>query len=74
MCPARQNERSVVILHERMITPLGAKTAPALRVVPEKAPLGVARRSFGITKLLSSRLDWRFFRHNRAYWISVNRP
>lgn len=24
------------------------------------APLGVARRSFGITKLLSSRLDWRF--------------
>ncbi|MEW8639123.1 MAG: restriction endonuclease subunit S, partial [Candidatus Thiodiazotropha endolucinida] len=29
---------------------------------------------FGITKPLSSRLDWRFFRHNRAYWISVNRP
>ncbi|MCW4345663.1 MAG: hypothetical protein N0E48_20240 [Candidatus Thiodiazotropha endolucinida] len=51
--------------------------------MPEKAPLGVARRSFGITKLLSSRpegsalgvrLDWRFFRHNRAHWISVNRP
>ncbi|MCW4342959.1 MAG: hypothetical protein N0E48_06305 [Candidatus Thiodiazotropha endolucinida] len=42
--------------------------------MPEKAPLGVARRSFGITKPLSSRLDWRFFRHNRAYWISVNRP
>ncbi|MEW8544311.1 MAG: hypothetical protein AB2693_12325 [Candidatus Thiodiazotropha sp.] len=57
-----------------MITPLGVKTAPALRVAPEKAPLGVARRSFGITKLLSSRLDWLFFRHNRAHWISVNRP
>ncbi|MCW4345570.1 MAG: hypothetical protein N0E48_19745 [Candidatus Thiodiazotropha endolucinida] len=59
------------MLHERMITPLGAKTAPALRVAPEKAPLDVARRSFGITKPLSSRpegsalgvrLDWRFFR------------
>ncbi|MEW8543979.1 MAG: hypothetical protein AB2693_10630 [Candidatus Thiodiazotropha sp.] len=66
-----------------MITPLGAKTAPALRVVPEKAPLGVARRSFGTNKLLSLRpegsalgvrLDWCFFRHNRAHWISVNRP
>ncbi|MCW4343693.1 MAG: hypothetical protein N0E48_21300 [Candidatus Thiodiazotropha endolucinida] len=51
--------------------------------MPEKAPLGVARRSFGITKPLSSRpegsalgvrLDWRFFRHNRVHWISVNRP
>ena len=73
-----------------MITPLGGKIAPALRVAPEKAPLGVtnmdvgkgreqdavsfARRSFGITKLLSSRLDWRFFRRNRAHWITVNRP
>ncbi|MEW8545764.1 MAG: hypothetical protein AB2693_19760 [Candidatus Thiodiazotropha sp.] len=57
-----------------MITPLGAITAPALRVVPEKAPLGVARRSFGITKLLSSRLDWCFFRPNRPHQISVNRP
>ncbi|MEL0584107.1 MAG: hypothetical protein AAES65_04405 [Candidatus Thiodiazotropha sp. (ex. Lucinoma kazani)] len=74
MCPARQNERGVARLHERMITPLGAKTAPALRVAPEKAPLGVAPRSFGTTKLLSSRLDWRFFRLNRAHWISVNRP
>jgi hypothetical protein len=36
-------------------------TAPALRVAPEKAPLGVARRSFGMTKLHSSRLDWRLF-------------
>ncbi|MCG7876436.1 MAG: hypothetical protein N0C90_08915, partial [Candidatus Thiodiazotropha endolucinida] len=75
------------MLHERMITPLGGKIAPALRVAPrrkcpwgapEKAPLGVARRSFGITKPLSSRpegsalgvrLDWRFFRRNRANWI-----
>jgi hypothetical protein len=38
-----------------MITPLGGKTAPALRVAPEKAPLGVARRSFGMTKLHYSR-------------------
>jgi hypothetical protein len=56
-----------------MITPLGGKIAPALRVVPEKAPLVVtnmdvgkgreqdavsfARRLIGITKLHSSRLD-----------------
>ncbi|MEW8542968.1 MAG: hypothetical protein AB2693_05485 [Candidatus Thiodiazotropha sp.] len=45
------------MLNERMITLLGGKTAPALRVVPENAPLGVARRSFGITKPHSSRLD-----------------
>ncbi len=37
---------------------------PALRVAPEKVPLGVARRSFGPTKPLSSRLYWRFFRGN----------
>ncbi|MEW8543455.1 MAG: hypothetical protein AB2693_07945 [Candidatus Thiodiazotropha sp.] len=49
-----------------MITPLGEKIAPALRGAPEKAPLGITRRSFGTTKLLSSRLDWRFFRGNRA--------
>ncbi|MCG8079840.1 MAG: hypothetical protein JAY73_02365, partial [Candidatus Thiodiazotropha taylori] len=48
--------------------------APALRVAPGKAPLGIARHSFGATKLRSSRLDWRFFRHNRAHPISVNRP
>ncbi|MEW8543103.1 MAG: hypothetical protein AB2693_06170 [Candidatus Thiodiazotropha sp.] len=66
-----------------MLTPLDGKIAPALWVAPrrkcpwgapEKAPLGVARRSFGITKLLSSRLDWCFFRRKRANWISVNRP
>jgi len=43
---------------------LKAKIVPALRVEPEKAPLGGARRLFGMTKLLSSRLDWRFFRLN----------
>ncbi len=123
-CPARQNERGIAGLHERMITPLGGKTAPALwvtpreaeegphvvgirpsagrkpfdfeagrfadhrrshpplrggpcsapRTAPEKAPLGVACRSFGITKLHSSRLDWRFFRRNRTYRIRVNGP
>ncbi|MES9859732.1 MAG: hypothetical protein ABW138_02695, partial [Candidatus Thiodiazotropha sp. 4PDIVS1] len=36
------------------------KIASALRVTPEKAPFGVARRSFGVTKPLPSRLDWRF--------------
>ncbi|MCG8013895.1 MAG: hypothetical protein JAY64_19660, partial [Candidatus Thiodiazotropha weberae] len=36
LCPARQNERSLVVPNERMITPLGAKTEPALRVAPEK--------------------------------------
>jgi hypothetical protein len=57
-----------------MITQLDEKIAPALRVEPEKSPLCVARRSFGVTKHLSSRLDWRFFRLNRVDSISVNRP
>ena len=72
--PARQNERCVARLHERMITQLGGKIAPALRVEPEKSPLCVARRSFGVTKHLSLRLDWRFFSLNRVDSISVNRP
>jgi hypothetical protein len=42
-------------------TPPGAKIAPALRVVAEKASIGVARRLFRMAKLLSSRLDRRFF-------------
>ena len=50
------------------------KVVPALRVVAPKAPLCVARRSFGITKLHSSRLDWRFFSHNSDDSNSVNRP
>ena len=73
-CPARQNERCVAGLHERIITPLGEKTGPALRVEPEKAPYCVVRRSFGITKLLSSRLAWRFFRLNSAAWLIENAP
>jgi hypothetical protein len=56
-----------------MITQLGGEIAPALRVEPEKSPLCVVRRSFGVTKHLSSRLDWRFFRLNRVDSISVNR-
>ncbi len=60
-------------LHERMITPLDGKIAPALRVTPKKASLVVtnmdvgkerkqdavsfARCLFGMTKLHSSRLD-----------------
>ena len=52
-------------LHKRLTTPRGGKMGPALRVAPEKAPLGVARRLFGTTKSHSSRLDWRFFRRNR---------
>jgi multidrug efflux pump subunit AcrB len=72
--PARQKERSVVILHKRRITPLGGKMAPALRVVAKKPPLVVIRRSFGMTKPRSSRLDWRLFSHNSGNRISVNRP
>jgi len=41
---------------------------------PEKAPLGVARQSFGVSKLHSSCLGWRFFNHNSDQSISVNRP
>jgi len=57
-----------------LITLLGEKIDSALRVAPKKAPLFVDRRLFGTTKLHSSRLNWRFFRHNRANPISVNRP
>ncbi|VAW41635.1 hypothetical protein MNBD_CHLOROFLEXI01-503, partial [hydrothermal vent metagenome] len=61
---ARRKECCVVVLHKRLTTPQGGKSGPALRVASEKAPLGVARRLFGVTKLLSSCLDWRFFRRN----------
>jgi hypothetical protein len=47
---------------------------PALRVVDKNVPLVVARRSFGMTKLRSSRLDWHIFSHNRDNQTSVNRP
>lgn len=50
--------------------------ARAPRVAIEQTPLSVARRSFGVTKPLSSRLDWRLFngnraRHNSVFWPSV---
>ena len=61
---ARRRESSVVTLHKRPTTQPGGKMAPARRVVPEKAPLSVARRSFGVTKPRSSRLDWCIFRRN----------
>jgi hypothetical protein len=47
---------------------------PALRVVAKNVPLVVARRSFGMTKLRSSRLDWHIFSRNRDNQISVKRP
>ena len=57
-----------------MTTQPGGKMAPSLGVVAEKVPLVVARRSFGFTKLLSSRLDWRIFSHNSDDPSGVNRP
>ena len=59
-------------LHNRLITQLGGKIAPALWVAAKKAPLSVVRCLFGVTKLLSSRLDWRFFSHNSNDSISFN--
>ena len=47
---------------------------PALRVVAKKPPLGVARRSFGMTKPRFSRLDWWFFTRNSDDRIRVDRP
>jgi uncharacterized protein (DUF1499 family) len=69
--PARRNERSIVGLFERMIMPLGGNIDLVPRIEPEKAPLVVARRLFGITKTtllapagsaLGVRLDWRICR------------
>lgn len=48
--------------------------APALRVEAKKAPPGVARLLFGMTKPCSSRLDGRFFSHNSDNSMRVNRP
>jgi len=53
---------------------VGGKMAPALRVAFEKTPLRVARRLFGTTKLLSSRLDWRFFKSNSVHHNNISRP
>jgi len=54
------------ILHETLTKKLEANIIPALRVEAENAPLFVARRLFRVTKLLSSRLDWCIFSHNRG--------
>lgn len=63
-----------MILNERLTTQLDGKMSPALVVAAKKAPLVVAIRLFGTTKLHSARLDWRFFSHNADNPISVNRP
>jgi len=64
----------MVTLYKRLTTQSDGKMAPALRVEPEKAPLGVTRRSFGGTKLRFSSLDWRFLRLNSGDSNSVDRP
>ncbi len=46
-----------ITIYKRLITKLGAKMCLALRVAAKKSPLVAARRSFGITKLRSSRLN-----------------
>ena len=46
----------------------------ALRVEPNHTPTGVARRLFGMTKLLSSRLVWRVVRLNRTVQVIENGP
>ena len=73
-CPARRCERRVAGPHKRAATPPGGKIDPALWVESVTAPLIVTRRSFGITKPRSSRLDWRRNRFNRAASHSGNRP
>jgi hypothetical protein len=70
----RRSERSVVVLHQQAATPAGGKMAPSLRVVPRIAPCRVTRRSFGVTKLLSSCLAWRDSGRQRGDQPSVNRP
>ena len=68
--PAPRAQRVLWVLTTKLV----GKMAPAFRVVPEKVPLRVAPHSFGMTKPRSSRLDWRFFRHNADYSSSVSRP
>jgi len=48
--------------------------AAALWVVAKMAPSCVPRRSFGVTKLLSSRLDWGHFSPNGVDSDSADRP
>ena len=71
---ARRRKRSVVALHKRPTTQHGRKMAPALRVAPVKPPLGVARRSRGMTTLRFSLLDWRLYRLQQVGERNVNRP
>jgi len=73
-CGARRIERHVLNVHKRNATPPRGKMAPSLRVAPQNGPCGVARRSFGTTKLLSSRLAWPVLERQRGSAISVNRP
>jgi len=54
----RRDERGVLIARERGATPYRAKITLPLRDALQKEPCGVARRSFRVTKLLSSRLAW----------------
>jgi hypothetical protein len=74
------------MINERLITPLSGKMDPALRDIPDKTPLGVARTQsthyahgagsclFGLTKPRALRLDWHFIRDNSNHSNRVNRP
>jgi len=61
---ARRKECRVVTLHHRLTTMLRENMDPARRVATGQSPLVVARRLFRLTKLRSSRLDWRLATHN----------
>lgn len=65
-CQTRQKECRVVTPHKRLITPFGEKKVPALGVASKKTPLSVTHRSFGTTKLHSSRLDWCVFEQQQG--------
>ena len=56
----------MVAPNKRLTTPWSGKCVPALRVEPEKVPLGVIRCLFSLTKRRASCLDWHFFRLNRG--------
>ena len=62
--PARHRERSVVILHKRTISPMGAILVTARRVALEIGSLGVSARSFGTTQPRLLRLDCPTFKDN----------
>ena len=57
--------------HVRAAMPVGGKSTPSLRVAPQIASRGIARRSF---RLLSSRLACRVMGQQRCTSRSVNRP